>query len=179
MMECFAGRRRKMAVMFLIVACSLTAGWIRSRTQLDQFLVSSRKATTGNFLYFTRDDLLSVRGCLIWKTSRQQSDAEDESMIDLMDEVRYVPFWRASKYLPHVERSVFNHDCDIMKWRWRCCGFGVAEYDGGPDRVVRMTSVPYWAIVLPPTLVSAWLLLVRRWPAAIKAPLEPTTTATL
>jgi hypothetical protein len=47
--------------------------------------------------------------------------------------------------------------CEILALQWMWCGF----YCGVPDDHYSkfMLVVPYWSIVIPLTLLSAWLLL--------------------
>jgi len=43
-------------------------------------------------------------------------------------------------------------------WRWRFLGFGRFHQTYSPTRSLQGWFVPYWSIVIPLTLLSAWLL---------------------
>jgi len=59
------------------------------------------------------------------------------------------------------------------RWNFHWCGFHLGQSLPDVDwrYVVTMFAVPYWAVVLPPTLLSAYLLLVKPRP---KKPPEST-----
>ena len=47
-----------------------------------------------------------------------------------------------------------------VKWRWRSIGFGYAEV-GFFDTNGLVILAPYWSLVIPLSLLSAWLLLSK------------------
>ena len=55
-----------------------------------------------------------------------------------------------------------------IKWRFRYFGFGIGD-EVDQTGVLR---APYWSIVIPLTLLSAWLLLSK--PRIAKSPEKPT-----
>lgn len=58
--------------------------------------------------------------------------------------------------------TLLNADGDI-EWKWRACGFGKGEVQiiarGGGTNVLWI--VPYWLVVTPITMLSAWSLLSK------------------
>jgi len=53
--------------------------------------------------------------------------------------------------------NLFESDLRTVLWQWRLMGFGKGQLPEGPK--LSIWTVPYWSLVLPLTLLSAWLLL--------------------
>ena len=47
---------------------------------------------------------------------------------------------------------------DGLRWHWKWYGFGVYDWVNEP---VRAIEIPHWSVVLPLTILSAYLLLTR------------------
>ena len=47
---------------------------------------------------------------------------------------------------------------DGLRWHWKWCGFGVYDWASEP---VRAIEIPHWSVVLPLTVLSAYLLLIK------------------
>jgi len=162
MREFFKGWRRKARLVALAMAVLLAGAWMRSYENRDQ-VVSQFNQTT--------HILESFDGCLSWKLFSPARNS-----IPLMYQMNFAaqpevgsPFeWRS---VPASSCSA--GDIDIWttfgcktKWRWQCGGFiaGSVEYDFPSTRPLQRISVyfvPYWSLVLPLTLLSAWLILAK------------------
>ncbi len=134
--EFFKGWRRKAGLVTLAMALLLMAGWMRSAILMDVIIIACGKET---------HIAQSLEGELSWRwlvnIAPQQSSAEWHT---LKDAPLYLRFSTATSLT--TERQ--------LKW----CGFDfgtTAENDGS------WGIVPYWSLVLPLTLLSAWLILVK------------------
>gem|GEM_PF-7084341 len=147
----FRGWRRKVAGLMLIVACAFACGWIRSLIYEDQCTVS------GTFGFHT---VRSVMGKIDWKSSSGSAHAFD------LD-------WYSSKlaltpYDPDTLDEEGNPVCVFDPYegyrfahRWQFAGFESTDAtDTGFffSRRVAWWTVPYWSIVIPLTMFSAWQL---------------------
>lgn len=159
MSQFFLGWRRKAGCALLVVAAVFTCGLTRSCITEDSVAVYSNDSIVG----FTS----SVKG-ITW--------------------TRYTPYDTFDLRLrngewSYVRNGSFDPTSDTFQaynvaWRWRCCGFDFGE---GSDlcyaeRFV-IWKVPYWSIVIPLTLLSAYLIL---HPGNRKAagPTQGSTTST-
>lgn len=144
----FKPLRRKIGLVTLALACVLAAGWVRSQYLLD---------TAGFVRGIWRSDFTSQNGklWLIYVTY----DRPRESGF-LIDSTRiYVPQDLAD--LPARQSK--------LDWRWDWIGFHFSS-----SAHFHNSIIPYWAIVVPLTLLSAWLLLSkpREITQSIQSPLN-------
>ena len=75
------------------------------------------------------------------------------------------PEWSVANVVAAEEEAALNK----MAWKWRIMGFGDGEFSIFGVKI-RVILFPYWSIVLPPTLLSAWLLLSK--PRVAKLPVN-------
>ena len=147
--EFFKGWRRKIGLVTLALAMVLMCGWFRSYSASDWLSIH-----TGEF---TIQSLASMDCSLVW------------GGID----------GRESKFVPNIHMwhtgEAISIDDDRLhkdgRQRFRWLGFEVVdfyeEYYVGdmqpPLATVRSTIwiFPYWSLVLPLTLLSAWLILMK------------------
>lgn len=148
MAESFRGWKRKVGVAVLTMACVMTSVWIRSMFIIDCWEYSSEQYT-----------------CHSWVSGRQQFHwRRFESLNPDILVGPYVGGWMtapASRWIafdnPNWDRF---SDC---AWRWGGAGFDVGEVrDVGINQRLYFWAVPYWSVVLPLTLISAWLLLSKQ-----------------
>lgn len=137
MREFFRGWQRKVGVLTLVTACVLTAGWIGSTKEL--------LAMTWPRSSHSTEAIVSAGGLVSWQT-RIDCDPVEQS-------VR----WHSQSLIPE-----FNRFRDpSTEWQLDILGILVgvlpSEANGGTAVVIRV--VPYWLLVVPVTLASAWLLL--------------------
>jgi hypothetical protein len=140
----FKPLRRKVGIATLVLACVCAVGWVRSLSATDAILIpigdaSQDDDTTQGF--WSSDSGLNW-GKFLWPRVRSPVDFESYNH-------RQRNEWGVPAYFQSV---------DIV-WQWRFCGFGI-----GFSRMTPMASVwvvPYWSVVGPLTLLSAWLLLSK------------------
>ena len=135
--------RRKIGVVTLLMACAIGAAWVRSLSVIDGISFATGIEMT--------ESVVSAGGFVSLQTKCDRETVQ-------------TTFERNTIPLPDGFDG-FNHPA--MKWRWRCCGFGVGEipaevYDGA---MITMRVIPYWSIVIPLTALSASLLLSKSRPA--------------
>ncbi len=142
MKEFFQGWRRKIGVVTLVMACFFMAGWMRSLTLNECVMIQFRKEWSEEFASFDAS--------LIWTSHRTTL---------------------ASGLFPVFYSNHRSDDDGVWKrqlfvqWRWRLLGFGHGSDDGGAKSIRNLiihtspstvTVVPYWSIVIPLTLLSAY-----------------------
>jgi hypothetical protein len=130
----FKSLRRKLGVATLAMACMFSGGWVRSLYIMDTFAFSHLP----NELL-----LVSGDGVVGWQT------ISATSIGSLFDGFR----WHSQ--MPRSIEDIFNRAESLNKWHWN--GFGVMQLDNS----TRLGCIPYWSLVIPLTLLSAWLLLSK------------------
>ena len=137
------GWRRKAGGVALVLACVVVAGWVRSWRVDDLIQLTSEEDMA------TDIHIRSFEGFLIMQV---------ETLVPPKPIKWAVPKWSI------VELHKTAAADDPMIWRFRWCGFA-AGYELGraylPDGRVDLWFIPYWSIVIPLTLLSAYLLLVK------------------
>jgi hypothetical protein len=133
----FKPLRRKIGVVTLMLACLFAAGWVRSRSIIDNFGGPTRgRFEVGiNSIDNSIDLTLFVRG-----TSNET-------------------VWRMPDH-DSCENVPLDVVFDGFIWVISLCGFKVG-YQLPPQCCHTVCLIPYWSIVIPLTLLSAWLLLSK------------------
>lgn len=139
--EFFRGWRRKIGCLTLVMACMLATAWVRSFRFEDAYFYP-------NGPYIT-DSLFSSAGTVGLRR-------DDESVWDIQSDDRDYGF----RSRPCVGRR-FGLHADVREWRWawQWCGFGCASGGDSSGGEARIWALPYWSIVIPLTLLSAYLTL--------------------
>jgi len=128
----FRGWKRKIGVVTLLFTSVLTAGWTRS--------------------CFVEDRLVFFDGSGVSIVSRDQQISRLQEASDMVDIRRGWPAWRST-----------NKDARKVRFptsKYSFLGFGREEEQFGYYFGIRY-FVPYWSIVAPLTLLSAWCLLTK------------------
>lgn len=130
--------RRKFGVVTLVAACVTAGGWVRSLIIHDTFQFPIRKHTT-SFV-----ETMNQRLTCSIEFHNSTSGAS--------------PYW-GIEATPEIDPL----DDEPFGWRLRSCGFGVGgNLDDSPEYYWLIAwQIPYWSIVVPLTLLSAWLLLSK------------------
>jgi hypothetical protein len=147
----FHGWRRKIGVLTLVMACVLIAGWIRSFLQEDVWVMIKGDATVGI--------IISNDGSLCW------SQADDPAIPDVALRFEYVNF------NPFPDPKGFDEKDIQWIWRFAGCGFG-KRFNEIYASSLQCCEIAYMPIVIPLTLLSAWLLLSK--PRVAKLPSKST-----
>jgi hypothetical protein len=140
----FRGWKRKIGVVTLAMACGFMMAWMRSFHYWDAFTFVS-----GNSL----DRLLFGHEGITWERT-----LEPGSVLLRVSHRRYRCIYDAKGLRPLLEGWNYRH-----LWRWQFCGFDFGELmvEGQAGKHRLLFSVPYWSIVAPLTLISAWCLLTK------------------
>lgn len=135
----------------LALACVFTAEWVRSPLNIDRIEFEFGSS----FLTFA-----SNQNGLWWVTSERPGGIYQPAILGPKHNTFSLPGVRGP-----FSDDPFGH---LTRWswqterRWDVCGFHFGWYcDEDPIRGIRLTFriIPHWAIVIPLTLLSAWLLL--------------------
>jgi hypothetical protein len=137
MTEFFKGWRRKIGCVTLAFACVFAAGGVRSYGARDSLVIETSVMDFG---------FVSNSGTMmIWFDD---------------DVVTYGYVW-------YTDRPASLDSDEVgIDWDWKWLGFrhfARTRNSVNPDS----TAVPYWSIVLPLTLLSAWLLLSKPKPTPV------------
>lgn len=145
MREFFKGWRRKVGCVALVVACVFTSGWIRSFGTTDWLSMRGRGEARPPL------KIVSSIGSFAILPMKYSSSMNWIRSFDLT--------------LPHLESagpiSIEMRPANFT-WHWKHCGFGYATESNnsyGPVRFYWLFMVPYWSLVLPLTLLAAYLIL--------------------
>ena len=162
--EFFRGWRRNLGVVTLVMALVLMVGWIRSEVKGESLVIPLNKST----VY-----LQSYCG----KLSAMQEVCQPR--------VRAVQY-ECRPLLSATDRHSFAFSSDEKwKWknpllRWSGIGFDFGKSlgydgwgDGSPAPFQYVCTVPYWSLVIPLTLLSAYLLLSKPRKSIQKKITEP------
>ena len=136
--------RRKTGVVTLVLACAFTAGWIRSRERFDVLriltgstsseAVRSYKGRLYWFSYFECDPDFFEGMSGGWKSEYEPDDGHFDDWIVSVTGVTWSTFW----------------------------GFAFAHHEfERMDYKISVRSAPYQYFVIPLSLLSAYLLLVK------------------
>lgn len=150
MWDYFKPFRRKLGLVTLLLACVVAAGWIRSRSYADCWTIDNGMAgrNFGSSQFGLGYEYFhDSNGSVI--PTRTHFSTEDWSKGPLSS-------------------------LDNMKWDFDACGFRFGEAKTSNKAFqLRTAIIPYWSIVTPLTLLSAWLLLSKSRTRLPKPASEP------
>ncbi|WP_010581632.1 hypothetical protein [Schlesneria paludicola] len=141
--EFFRGWKRKLGVVTLLLACGFLAAWVRSQSSLDALFRLNQTNTHG---------VISVHGRVSWERIWPIRNPRPSRWLYRVNDQ------------PGLEESWEGYE---LHWRVAGLGFDFSAFcneevvASGPRWIQEFESwtIPYWAIVLPLTLLSAHLLL--------------------
>ncbi len=125
-------------VVMLVLACVFMVGWVRSSSIHEEAWVPTGR--------FRGVGLISLDRHLGFAMS---DDSEGRTFVVTR------PCWTAFDFAP-IDSLVVVESGTV--WQWRIGGFAAVLREQS-RLVVRIFIAPYWSIVIPLTLLSAWLLL--------------------
>lgn len=154
-MDYFKPLRRKIGVFTLLVACVVSVGWMRSLARRDSIsfgpmLVTSNAGAMTVLRKNFRNARPSNAPTPLFQWSSYVADARQNPLIGRKFE-KPDDYWTAY----------------AVDWQTNGAGFhfGMGRKNSWPDHWrVYLTVVPYYSIVIPLTLFSAWLLLSKPQP---------------
>lgn len=146
MREFFHGWRRKAGVVTLVMAMLLFGVWMRSYSVWDSIPIKD-----GISLHFIQ----SIHGGVCW--TRHVPSPSNSQMYSSQN----IPIrWTAQDAdKSHLHRYWLQLD---VEWQRNWCRFHFAATTiGNPNDKTRHDTwiIPYWSLVAPPTLLSAYLIL--------------------
>jgi hypothetical protein len=128
----------------LVLACVFMAVWIRSTNDLDDFAV--RFSNQRGVIFGTEDC-----GFYVKRYTSQDPDVLEEPPEDRFE------FWTTpTSTLDPQSEGLWNPGCWRISSDQKFCGFRYARFGGN---AVEILLIPCWSIVLPLTLLSAYLIL--------------------
>ncbi len=147
MREVFRGWRRKLGCVTLLISLALTGLWIRSRSTLDEYHLWKQQQTSMI--------VASEKTCLVLGRLWNVSPTVIRGPYIAMDRERIIS----------GGRIVHAADLEIES-RWGSGGLGLVKRYQQPPLSVKnirldLLIIPYWCVVWPLTLLSAWLLLSK------------------
>jgi hypothetical protein len=152
MREFFAGWRKKIGALTLLTACLLMAGWVRSLIVDDIVIIPC-----GQFVTITTISNDHVFGVQYHRRIEPQNRSS-------------IPSWRRFIDSTKIKRLIAD---PYITWHQSFCGFRLGEtVSSRPGRLV-LCLIPYWFIVIPMTMLSAFLLLTRPCLSSLKKITEP------
>ena len=149
--EFFKPWRRKIGVFTLLIACAFMTGWIRSSVNFDGIEIVSNK---------TKCMLSSIRGQIRWFYAHS-----DQARVEKRD-IRFPSFALTEKH--NSEFELRGKHWSLVVGDFRAMGTSVlwghysdlVQTPGMPVLVDQfIAQIPYWSIVIPLALLSAYLLL--------------------
>ena len=156
----FRGSRRKVGVLTLMMACIFLIGWIRSPFVEDSIEIPIGRHSTVS--------LISAYSQLMLKSEFSRS-----SQYSVM-----IPTWRSIKLWDGIRW--YDDPPTVFRWKWNGFAFAEVPYqdlfdDAWQDFSSTYYFVPYWSIVIPLALLSAYLLLTKPRPAKRVTPESQTS----
>lgn len=144
--EFFKGWRRRIGLLTLLISCVFMVGWVRSQNFVDLVVFPGKIFPKGNSIFSCASTDSAVECQRLWG----DSDASNFSGV-----------WKSFPNDAH--QRAHRHDGYISEWHRGWCGFLIDEGRWGQPTThrLRVWVVPYWSIVIPLTLLSAWLLLSK------------------
>jgi hypothetical protein len=159
MRQFFRGWKRKVGVVTLVVACLLMVGWVRSLENWESLHLTLLQGKTA---------VSSVEGRLVICRSPVNIHFGMFEWITLSTASVFGP---GNGSLRPVDAStlfnVHQGNGNEFLWRWQFFGFDCGVIVPGSDSTLRIRYifVPYWSVVVPLTLLSAYLLFSEPRPA--------------
>jgi hypothetical protein len=141
----FRGWKRKFGVLALGMALVFMGLWIRGLAVTDLYKFGSGPGTTCHNLVLSQHGIMWMRlevfgdSIMSWTSGWKNIDPSTILYDD-----------------PKMKRSPAD-----IKWQWSWCGFDLCQMSHDSDERCCHQNNPYWSIVIPLTLLSAWCLLSK------------------
>ena len=160
--EFFRGWRRKIGVLTLLMACVFVAGWVRSSISRDWIAFDAGK----HWVVFGSDSQRLY--CMVdYSKNYVNKDGATWKVPSFGTAVR-------SKNDPLAPASL---DDSSRSWSRYWLGFAIWQKTYWDFYQSTLYVIPYWSVVIPLTLASAFLLLTKPRQSTQKKVTETITTA--
>lgn len=182
-MDYFRPRQRKFGLVTLLIACGLLGLWLRGNAVKEEITLGTNENNSRPRFTHTRDSgpggYYGNKVSVIAKGYYQIISTE----VLTVQRIKVTnPEWSLGlpvgiretspdtyELLATIDQSVWRRHCGVFELgERREDAVAMAKYYGdakGPQLRLTYFTIPYWAIVLPVTLLSAWLLLSKLRPA--------------
>lgn len=147
MREFFRCWKRKTGSMALVMACTFAVGWLRSRVYAD-CIAPYRTESCNHWL-------ASAQGQLKWFYVNLP-----KGWLVSVNPPRYSLSEPVNRYPDTELEPIFGGVVISWYWHWQAWGFRFGHCDVSGFEIVTW-QVPYWSVVIPLTLLSAYLLLSK------------------
>ncbi|WP_010587526.1 hypothetical protein [Schlesneria paludicola] len=151
MREFFRGWKRKAGIATLALACVATIGWVRSFYFTDMIMFPTSHAM---------NRWISDKHGLVWtRHSQTDEELEEQEWDSLFDVPIPAICFAFPQSLDLHERKYLNGN----EWTRKSAFLGFIFLDGqifGLKSTATVWIIPYWSVVVPLTLLSAYLLLL-------------------
>lgn len=168
MREFFKPWRRKAGCVTLLMSLCFMAGWMRSLRGVEyfEFFIGHRSLI----------QLISREGTAAVRRVKSELTVKEISVDRVLLMEFQPPQGNSTGHLA-ISVDATSRSLEGSPHRWMMNNYGF-EIGGVADRKfplqVFMICVPYWSIVIPLTLLSAWLLLSKPRPAKPQTAKQPT-----
>lgn len=146
MREFFKGWRRKVGCVALVMAVFLAAVWRRSQTYADGFVLPVSSNMFG---------IISSLSSMEFFVAGFQSDEAASQWLS--------SGWQTTRIRRNWKGDVLDDETTVgigdNRWVWGRFGFGMFENDTGGNHRLVAVIIPFWSLVVPVTLLSAFLIL--------------------
>jgi hypothetical protein len=168
MLTFFHGWRRKIGVLTMVMACVVSIGWIRSLVKFEAVeLISNNRSFS----------LLFDNGRLRWFYAHGE-----KARVEKWD-IRFLTFFRDEPYPGKYEirrkrLSFVMGDFKLITGSELQLFYSDLVQSDGPEVLVNqiIAQAPYWSIVLPLTLLSAYMLLSKARVAKLSVPKDTSSS---
>ena len=163
----FIGWRRQAGVVTLLMACVIMGSWVRSLVRHDLVMIP-----WGN------DTFCVESACGVIEFARLTTRDHKSKPMWSANEITPTHWrWLNNDGIPRAVDHLGELSENEIDWRWDWAGFHFGAGHSINDREEDY-MFPYWSIVVPLTLLSAYLLLSKPNKSTSKKITEPTGTAT-
>lgn len=142
----FKPMRRKIGVLTLVMACVFMAGWVRSKSKFENLEIPLGE-TAYAYGVTSKGGGIDVYRVAGMEPAGEWIYSSRPAPLDENGHPKLATPWES------------HHE---IEWRWDWAGFhvGVSRWNR-MNWQIESCMIPYWSIVIPLTLISAWLLLSR------------------
>lgn len=152
----FHGWRRKTGCILLMLACVMTTLWVRSFTRSEDAFLPFGSQTTLQFL--SQGSMLTVRKFVSPFRVGTANVGPDRLTLFGVFPPSGLSTGNVAFSADEINRQQLGTP---YAWTFKRGGFGLASFqDNDLSLRVVIFTIPYWALAVPLTLLSAYLLLV-------------------
>ena len=143
--EFFKSWRRKAGCVTLVMACLFMAGWVRSKLKYDLIVLPCGNSSYRVALMFGRFRFL-----------RATPSALPPSWVS--KDVSHISYQEAEEWFVDMDGERMEWKNMTVEWQW---SWGMFSFGAGTrlHERVELYTFPYWSVVIPLTLLSAYLIL--------------------